>query len=183
MINASEIVPLKTKRFFLSVLENSDQALYYHLYQDPYLCTHLGGPLNDEQARIAFRVSMKRNRQPFSRYTWTIWDENVEPRQSIGICSLVKSKRVADASDLGTILIKNYHRQGIAKEVLSKIADFGFEFLQLKSMVGWSYFDNKISERLMHSLNYDCQKVFEGENPGNYWSLTREQWLATKQEM
>jgi len=169
---------IETKRFNLRPLKQSDKGLFYHLYQDPFLCINLGGALSDEQAEIAFNVSLKKNHQIFERFTWTIWDGE----QSIGICSLVKSKVVANASDLGTVIIEEYHAKGVAKEVLARITDYGFEELGLDSLVGWSYFKNKISEKLMHSLSYDCRQVFDTDKPGNYWSLTHSQWAKIKSE-
>jgi len=173
------IETIESNRLCLYPMTDKDYNLYSKLYTDEYLTRHTGGALDSQKAKRSFDLSLRSNSNTnFSRYTWTV---NFKPSASnVGVCALVLSKKKPRTADIGTILTKESHGQKIATESLLALMTFGFEKLDLNVIGGYSFFQNKISVKLMTSLGFHCTARTEGKLKGNFWTMNHAEWNIHK---
>ncbi|MFI5149272.1 MAG: GNAT family N-acetyltransferase [Bacteroidia bacterium] len=72
----------------------------------------------------------------------------------IGMCGFVRSTPVNHRAEVGYILNKNYHGQGLMQEALEKIIDYGFNSMKLHSIEAVIMARNKASASLAEKSKF-----------------------------
>jgi ribosomal-protein-alanine N-acetyltransferase len=75
----------------------------------------------------------------------------------IGTICLFNFSRENDQAEIGYELLPAFQGQGIMQEAISKVINFGFQVLGLKTIEAYTHLENKSSTKLLEKANFRKQ--------------------------
>ncbi|HKR05969.1 MAG TPA: GNAT family N-acetyltransferase [Bacteroidia bacterium] len=81
----------------------------------------------------------------------------------IGSITLWKISIEHERAEIGYELLPRFHGKGIMQEALTKVVEFGFQTMQLKTIVAFTNKDNEPSKKLLERNNFRIDESMEEE--------------------
>lgn len=165
---------LQTNRLLLRELTPGDAKNMYLLNLDPEVIRYTGdGPFASEpEARLFLE-----NYDQYEKYGMGRWAVIRKSDETfLGWCGLKYSPDAGEC-DIGFRFFRKHWGQGYATEAAKACLEYGFDTLNLPTIVGRAMCDNLASVRVLEKigLRYHCDVDFEGQ-PGVVYSLDKQQY-------
>ncbi|MFT4031878.1 MAG: GNAT family N-acetyltransferase [Siphonobacter sp.] len=157
-INLNPFPVLSTKRFILRQLQESDAEAVFELRSNPVLMQYIARPLTKtvEDARVYIRT-LTSGIENNESITWAIAVGNTV----IGSVGYVNIYKEHHRAEVGYIVHGDYHRQGIIKEVLPEVLQYGFQTLHFHSIEAIINPANVASARVLESCGFVKEAHFK----------------------
>ena len=142
-----------TRDLQVSPLQQQHFTLYEQLYSDEKLMTHIATPLNTEQAYSSFVSALKLNAaMPAKRLFLVINAPDIDICQGLlGVSALMSQPRCVE---VGIMLLKPFHRSGIAQKALMGLCATVFSVLPDVTIVGKIDPQNSAAKKLVAKLGF-----------------------------
>ena len=153
----SNIPTLETERFLLRKLslDDTDDMFEYSKRHD--VTKYLTWSPHPNKAYTFDYLAYLQNRYKTGDYfDWAIVCK--ESGKMLGTCGFTRFFFQHDGAEIGYVINPDYHGQGIATEIVSRIIRYGFENLALERIEGKFMIGNSASRRVMEKNGM----VFEG---------------------
>jgi len=137
----------------LSLLDDSDLALFVEISMCPEMMEHVGDPLSFEQANEAFKVKSR---------PWTIESTDwltfgitkMSSGEKIGSIGLKITNHNAKIAEVGFMIKSNAQGKGFASEALTLIRNHAFFELNLNKLVATCAVNNTGSYKLLEKIGF-----------------------------
>ena len=175
-INFNPFPVLTTERLILRQLEITDYKAIFALRSDHSVNKYIDRPksITIEEAKHF----IKKINRGIAENEWIYWAVTlINDNQLIGtVCLWNISKEHAEA-ETGYELQPNFQGMGIMREVLSKIIDYGFQTMKIKTIKAYTHVDNLKSSKLLEKYNFKIagESVNESGMKNIIYSLTNEE--------
>ncbi len=153
---------LKTERLVLRQLSENDSTAIFLLRSDEEVNKFLDRPKAqslDEAAAFINKINkaIERNESVY----WAISLQN--SAELIGSICLWNFSNDPLTAELGYELIPNFQGQGIMNEAIKAVLQYAFEIIELKTIVAYTYKDNKNSIKLLekNGFKWEIDKIDE----------------------
>ncbi len=160
---------LETERLILRPFRMEDVPEWYLIHQDPEVTRYTGdgGVISQEEVERRIREHVLRDYEKYGFGRWVVIHK--EDDCIIGFTGL---KYLPDMNvvDLGYRFAKKYWRQGIATEACTTALDFGFNQLELETIVAYIIPANIGSQKVLEKLGFSYVGEFyeDGELEHEY---------------
>jgi ribosomal-protein-alanine N-acetyltransferase len=158
----SQFPTLTTERLVLRRLELNDAAEIMQLRSDERVNTYLERPksITIDEA-VEFINKINNGIKNGESYYWIISLSN--DSKLAGTICLWNIDKENSRIEVGYELHPDFQGKGLAHEALSKIIDYGFNTLQIETIVACPDPHNEQSKRLLEKNNFKRDTVFEDE--------------------
>ena len=165
----TELPVFETERLLLRPYTMDDVESSYQVNRDPEVSRYTGdgGPKTREEMATILRDHVLADYQKHGYGRYLVFHKEAE--QNIGFSGL-KYLPEEDEVDIGYRFAKKFWGQGIATESCHPFLAYGFEVLQLPSIIGMVLPDNKGSIRVLEKLGFTFERDFmeDGEKVLTY---------------
>ena len=149
---------LETDRLLLREFEIGDAESFYELNLNPNVIKYTGNSafkdINDAKTFLENYSDYQRN--GFGR--WAVINKST--LQFIGWCGL-KYDETLDETDIGFRFFEHFWNRGFATESAKACIDYGFEILNLKTIVGRAMKENTASIKVLEKIGLQYKKGFD----------------------
>lgn len=168
-----------TPRLHLRPLGEGDEALYCRLYTDPDVMRHIAVPLSAEAAQRALRAASRLMRQAApSMRLWVLSER--DSSVDIGILALIRHGDMADAAEMGTMLLVAGQGRGLAAEAQAALMDRLFRVPEFRMVWSRHAPDHGAVVGVKLKLGFVRAKPGDAGNHEVRWQMTRERWRARR---
>ena len=159
-MNFPPFTDLKTERLLLRQLQPEDAEEIFQLRSDKkvnaFLDRAIATSIDDARQFINMIIAAQNNNKSMM---WVITlKDSPKLIGTIVYWNIVKEK---DEAEVGYELLPQYHGQGIMQEALSKVIEFGFETVGLKTIVADPKAINEPSVKLLEKCGFVKKDVIE----------------------
>jgi ribosomal-protein-alanine N-acetyltransferase len=156
---------LHTPRLLLRELREEDAVSVYELRSDEKVNEFIDRPraVNVEDG-LAFILRIRGNMAEKNVFYWAM--EQKEDRQMAGTICLWNFSADSKVAEIGFELLPSYQGKGLASEALETVLRFGFEQLELQTVLAWFHRDNQASARLLSAKGFRHDPDVEEKNRG-----------------
>ena len=171
---------LETKRLFLREMTDEDFSSLKKVIGDPENMVYYAKPYDDEgvQRWIDWcKDSYKKN----GFGLWVVILK--ETGEMIGDCGIsMQPINGGTVPEIGYHLRKDYHRQGIGKEMTRAVRDYFFERFDFDEVYSYMEEDNLPSYKTAEANGMTFRNMYKNGNYGmcRVYSITREEWKKIK---
>lgn len=152
---------IKTERLYLRELNISDAESFYKLNLNPNVIKYTGSSAfkNIDEAEHFLKNYLDYERNGFGR--WAVIKSSTN--QFLGWCGL-KYDESCHETDIGFRFFEHFWNQGFATESAKACIDYGFEKLNLQTIVGRAMKENTASVKVLEKIGmvYDKDFNFDG---------------------
>ncbi|MBS1635557.1 MAG: GNAT family N-acetyltransferase [Bacteroidetes bacterium] len=168
------MITLETPRLLLRQFHIDDAEDMFDLNNDPDVIRYTG---DKAFANITEATTLLRNYDQYEKYKSGRLTVILKDTQEImGWCGL-KYHPIENETDIGYRFKKKFWNKGYATESAMASLHYGFETLQLPSIVGHAMTDNKASIRVFEKLGMNFEKEdICMEQPSVFYRITKAQW-------
>jgi len=162
-----EILSIKTDRLLLRAIVESDIQNIYNGLSGPLVIKHYGVSYDSLEGTKEQMVWYENSNQCW----WAIC--SIDNQTFYGAAGLNDLSEEHKKAEIGLWLLPDFWGQGIMKEVMPLVCNYGFEELGLHRIEGFVDSDNQNCKRAMAKLNFEYEgtmKDCEMKN-GQYVSL------------
>lgn len=149
---------LKTERLILRELNPNDAENFYKLNLNPNVIKYTGNSafkdINEAKNFLENYQDYKLN--GFGR--WAVIEKSTN--EFLGWCGLKYDKNL-DETDIGFRFFEEHWNKGFATESAKACIDFGFENLNLKSIVGRAMSENIASIKVLEKIGLKFERTFD----------------------
>jgi ribosomal-protein-alanine N-acetyltransferase len=158
-MNFSPFPELTTERLILRQIRPNDAADVFRFRSDADVMRYIPRPIAQTLDDIYPFIAMI---EDFilkgERINWGICLKSTQ--QLIGIIGFVHIKPEHFRGEVGYVLAKEFHRQGIMREALNSVLQYGFEALQFHSIEAIVDADNTASSALLLDAGFRQEAYF-----------------------
>lgn len=153
MIDFTPFPTIETRNLILRKMEISDMQDLFEMRRDPrmneYIDTKLEENIDETKAYID-----KMNRG-IDDNKWIVWAiEHKQSNKVIGSICIWNIHFEQKNGELGYGVIPDYQGQGLMKEVLLQVVEYGFDVMGLKELYAYTEENNRKSIRLLEKCNF-----------------------------
>ena len=152
---------IKTERLYLRKLDISDAENFYELNLNPKVIKHTG---NSAFKNIAEAENFLKNYSDYKKNGFGRWAViKSSTNQFLGWCGL-KYDENYNETDIGFRFFEHFWNQGFATESARACIDYGFEKLNLQTIIGRAMKENTASVKVLEKIGmkYDKDFNFDG---------------------
>jgi RimJ/RimL family protein N-acetyltransferase len=149
---------LETHRLMLREFTLDDAQIFYKLNLNPNVIKYTGNSAFkdiDEAKRFLENYSDYKD-NGFGR--WAVLNKSTD--EFLGWCGL-KYDKYLDETDIGFRFFENFWNQGFATESAKACIDYGFEKLQLTTIIGRAMKENAASIKVLEKIGLHYAKDFD----------------------
>lgn len=148
---------LETNRLLLREFNISDAGSFYELNLNPNVIKHTGNSVFKDigEAKKFLENYSDYQKNGFGR--WAVINKSNE--EFIGWCGLKYDENLNE-TDIGFRLFEHFWNQGFATESSKACIDYGFEKLNLKTIVGRAMKENMASIKVLEKIGLQYQRDF-----------------------
>lgn len=163
-----KVVSLIGLNYTLRPLAADDSSLYGSIYSDYELMRFVGEPLGLSEAGISFQSALTLTQMvPSEQFYYVL--ENAEQKP----CGLLGARWFNQQQiyvEVGIILLKQYHGNGIAKHAVAAICNYASHYFKVDTIVARIQPDNESALYLFKQLgfSYDQQTTLHQLKIKNY---------------
>ena len=161
-INFGDFPVLKTERLVLRQMNDADSEALFRLRSNPEIMRHFDSPLmqSSEEARLFIeRINAMFNANEGIQWTISLLSDS----KTIGTITIWKIDKQHHRGEVGYLLDTAYQRQGLMREALAAVLEYGFDTLQIHSMEANVNVDNSASMNLLKRCGF-VQEAYFREN-------------------
>ena len=149
---------LETPRLLLRELHPNDAAQFYQLNLNPNVIKYTGNAaFKDVEEALQFLENYQDYKQNgYGR--WAVIDKS--NNEFLGWCGLKYDKEL-DETDIGFRFFEQQWNKGFATESAKACLDFGFEKLQLETIVGRAMQENVVSVKVLEKIGLTFERIFD----------------------
>ncbi|HEY9001345.1 MAG TPA: GNAT family N-acetyltransferase [Mucilaginibacter sp.] len=152
---------LFTDRLLLRELKAGDAEQIFKIRTDPRVNQFLDRePTKSVDDSLKFINNILKNHEKQNAIMWAITLKN-EP-QLIGTVVYWHIVKEKDKAEIGYEMLPEYFGQGIMREALMEVIRFGFETMQLKTIVAETRADNLRSVNALYKCGFEQTGLVEG---------------------
>jgi [ribosomal protein S5]-alanine N-acetyltransferase len=145
---------LETERILLRRIDLNDNSDLFLLRSDEKVLEFIGKePAKDLKEVYSFIRMIDEGIHSCSAIMWGIAIKN-EPGKLIGTICLWNIQKENYRAEIGYMLRPEYWRKGIMKEVIQKVADYGFKTMKLHSIEARIHSNNTASAAILESTGF-----------------------------
>ncbi len=164
---------LQTKRILLRELNLDDGENFYKLNLNPNVIKYTGNSAfkDIDEAKQFLENYQDYKLNGFGR--WAVIEKSTN--EFLGWCGL-KYDQNLDETDIGFRFFEEYWNKGFATESAKACLDYGFETLNLKSIVGRAMSENRASIKVLEKigLNFEREFDFDKKNKGVIYKIEKQ---------
>lgn len=152
---------LKTERLLLRELNTDDAENFYKLNLNPNVIRYTGNSAfkNIDEAKYFLENYQDYKLNGFGR--WAVI--KISSNKFLGWCGL-KYDQNLDETDIGFRFFEEYWNKGFATESAKACIDYGFENLNLKTIIGRAMSENIASIKVLEKIGLSFEKEFDFDN-------------------
>ncbi|ODU22130.1 MAG: GNAT family N-acetyltransferase [Sphingomonas sp. SCN 67-18] len=169
---------LKTERLVLRALRQTDADALHAVFSDPQTVQWWSSGPHSCLAQTRDYVA-----QNASSDDWPTWAITLDDDRAIGW--VVLGRRRPGVSEIGYILHRAHHRQGLTREALCAVIDHAFHALGTRRLFADTDPDNAASIALLQSLGFTLEGRLRGEwethigvRDSLIWGLLAGEWRS-----
>ncbi|MFY0483927.1 GNAT family N-acetyltransferase [Flavobacterium sp. PLA-1-15] len=149
---------LETPRLFLRELDPNDAEQFYQLNLNPNVIKYTGNAaFKDVEEALHFLKNYQDYKQNgYGR--WAVIDKL--NNEFLGWCGL-KYEKDLDETDIGFRFFEQHWSKGYATESAKACLEYGFEKLNLKTIVGRAMQENIASIKVLEKIGLAFERVFD----------------------
>lgn len=149
---------LKTERLLLRELNPDDAENFYKLNLNPNVIKYTGNSAfkDIDEAREFLENYQDYKLNGFGR--WAVIEKSTN--EFLGWCGLKYDKNL-DETDIGFRFFEEHWNKGFATESAQACIDYGFENLNLKTIVGRAMLENIVSIKVLEKIGLSFEKEFD----------------------
>lgn len=176
---------LETKRVLLTKISEEHLEDLYSYASDPEVTRHVAWKTHESiaESREFIRQSRKRYAEG-NHLDWALVHK--ESGRMFGSIGLQLGEPFDSAAELGYVLARDFWGQGLATEVASEVARFGFEELELLEIHAYVFMGNDASVRVLEKLgmSYEDTELYtrmqgkEAQEAAHYRLSRNSPWRA-----
>lgn len=163
---------LKTERLLLRELNPDDAENFYKLNLNPNVIKYTGNSAfkDIDKAKVFLENYQDYKLNGFGR--WAVIEKS--NNQFLGWCGL-KYDQNLDETDIGFRFFEEHWNKGFATESAKACIDYGFENLNLKTIVGRAMSENIASIKVLEKigLSYHKEFDFDKKNKGVIYKILK----------
>lgn len=163
---------LKTERLLLRELTPDDAENFYKLNLNPNVIKHTG---NSAFKDIDEAKEFLENYQDYKLNSFGRWAViEISTNEFLGWCGL-KYDQHLDEIDIGFRFFEEHWNKGFATESAKACIDYGFENLNIKTIVGRAMSENLASIKVLEKigLSFDKEFDFDEKNKGVIYKIQK----------
>lgn len=163
---------LKTERLLLRELNPDDAENFYKLNLNPNVIKHTG---NSAFKDIDEAKEFLENYQDYKLNSFGRWAViEISTNEFLGWCGL-KYDQHLDETDIGFRFFEEHWNKGFATESAKACIDYGFENLNIKTIVGRAMSENLASIKVLEKigLSFDKEFDFDEKNKGVIYKIQK----------
>jgi ribosomal-protein-alanine N-acetyltransferase len=144
---------LHTNRMILRQLTHEDAEAYFQIRSDEQVMEFIPRPLAKSPADAQVVIDLiSAGIDKNETINWAL-ELKTKPGL-IGVCGYVRATPENHRAEIGYILNRHYHRQGLMQEALEKIIEYGFSEMNLHSIEAVIMYRNKASASLIEKCSF-----------------------------
>lgn len=149
---------LETKRLTLRELNINDSENFYNLNLNPNVIKYTGNSAfkNIDEAKDFLENYQDYQLNGFGR--WAVIEKS--KKEFLGWCGL-KYDRNLDETDIGFRFFEEHWNKGFATESAKACIDYGFENLNLKTIIGRAISENIASIKVLEKIGLKFEREFD----------------------
>lgn len=149
---------LETNRLLLREFDISDAESFYELNLNPNVIKYTGNSTfkDIDEAKAFLKNYSDYQRNGFGR--WAVIDRSNQ--LFLGWCGLKYDEKL-DETDIGFRFFEHFWNRGFATESAKACIDYGFEILNLKTIVGRAMKENTASVKVLEKIGLQYEKGFD----------------------
>ncbi|GGG50166.1 GNAT family N-acetyltransferase [Epilithonimonas arachidiradicis] len=149
---------LQTKRLLLRELNLDDAEKFYKLNLNPNVIKYTGNSAfkNIDEAKEFLENYPDYKLNGFGR--WAVIEKS--SNEFLGWCGLKYDKNL-DETDIGFRFFEEHWNKGFATESAKACIDYGFETLNLKTIVGRAMKENLASIKVLEKIGFNFEREFD----------------------
>ncbi len=163
---------LETPRVFLREMNDDDLSALLKI-----ITKHDGRPSDEEYAQ-KWLDWCKKSYQEYGFGHWAVVDK--QTGEMIGSCG-ISMQSIDDEwkPEIGYHLRKDYHRQGLGKEIASSLRDYFFTHYDYDEVFSYMDIDNVASYKTAESIGMKFDHIFTSKYGISFrvYKITREEWM------
>lgn len=163
---------LQTKRLILRELDISDAKNFYNLNLNPNVIKYTGNSAfkNIDEAKDFLKKYQDYQLNGFGR--WAVIEKS--KKEFLGWCGL-KYDRNLDETDIGFRFFEEHWNKGFDTESAKACIDYGFENLNLKTIIGRARSENIASIKVLEKigLKFEREFDFDKSNKGVIYKINK----------
>ena len=173
---------LETPRLYLREMDENDFDMLKKVISDPITMKYYAKPYDDEGVNKWIRWC----KASYAKRGFGLWAVILkETGEMIGDCGV--SMQYIDDEDrpeIGYHLRKDYHRQGLGKEMTQAVRDYFFNNFSYDEVYSYMNVDNLPSYKTAEANGMTFRHIYvtpSGEKCSIY-SITRKEWISLKEK-
>lgn len=144
---------LQTSRLRLRALSKADAVALFEIFSSEHVMKYYGMfPISDMQRSLDMIASFQKGFEEERVIRWGI--EEKQSGKLVGTCGYHCWNRKHARAEIGFELSKAYWQKGYMREAASRIAQYGFEEMDLNRIEGIVYPQNEASQKILKSLGF-----------------------------
>ncbi|MFF2755566.1 GNAT family N-acetyltransferase [Psychrobacillus sp. NPDC058041] len=153
MINYTSFPNLETKNLLLRRIEQNDESDLYAMRKDSSMHTFTDTKVDGNiDETIAY---MEKMNQGTDEKKWIIWAiEHKQTKKVIGTISIWNLNKEEKSGELGYGIIPAYQGQGLMRESLLRVIEYGFEVMNLEKIQAYTEENNRPSISLLEKCDF-----------------------------
>ncbi len=160
-VNFEPFPELRTERLLLRKMRQTDAEQLFKLRSDKEVMKHIGRtPMGEINEAVDFIKMINDLLDNNSGITWAMTFKE-EPENLIGTIGLWRLIKEHYRAEIGYMLLPDFWRNGLTKEAILKILDFGFNQLALHSVEGHITPLNIASAKILESTGFVREAYFK----------------------
>jgi [ribosomal protein S5]-alanine N-acetyltransferase len=167
---------LETNRLILRELDIGDSKSFYELNQNPNVVKYTGDKAFASVAEAQLFLENYKDYQINGFGRWAVI--NKSNGEFLGWCGL-KYVKAINETDIGFRFFEEYWNNGFATESAKSCLNYGFEKLNLKTIVGRVMAENLASIKILEKLGLKYEKEFNfDDHKGLIYRIENKQALS-----
>lgn len=144
---------METKNLSLRRIEQNDVNDLFNMRKDPKM--HVFTDTKVDESINETTEYMKKMNKGVDEKKWLIWAiEHKQSKKVIGTISIWNLNKEERSGELGYGIIPEYQGQGLMKESLLSVIEYGFGVMNLNKLDAYTEENNKSSIKLLEKCNF-----------------------------
>lgn len=160
---------IETERFYLREFDISDAKSFFELNLNPNVIKYTGNSAfkDIDEAKVFLENYSDYQRNGFGR--WAVINKSTQ--EFLGWCGLKYDKKL-DETDIGFRFFEHFWNQGFATESAKVCIDYGFNELNIKTIIGRAMKENIASIKVLEKIGLQYERDFDFDgNDGVVYSV------------
>jgi ribosomal-protein-alanine N-acetyltransferase len=153
LINFTSFPTIETKNLLLRRIAHDDMNDMFEMRKDPRMNEYLNTKVDEDTDET--KTYIDKMNKGIDERKWIIWAiEHKQSTKVIGTICIWNINKVEKSGELGYGIIPDYQGQGLMKESIVSVIEFGFKEMKLKVLEAYTEEQNEKSIKLLESCKF-----------------------------